>query len=248
MSSREQKNKSDNFKMILIIVLSIVVLVSVLVAIFVNLKNREGNVSASQSDNTETVLVNETVDLKNNQAKITELIVNYRKAFASGDIAALETIYSTDEVMDADTIRATANIIKGYENTTCYIKDGASENTYVVFVYDDLEIADIETLVPNLTYVYVMQSSDGSYYIYPGEYDTETSKYYFSDDIQSHIEKLITDEDIKNLYADINKKFTKLCEENEDLENFVQKISNTSTTNETNDSETVNQTDTANTQ
>lgn len=229
MSSREQKNKPDNIKVILIIVLSIVVIASALVVIFINLKSREGSKPADQSNNNaETVLVNETIDLGNNKVEITELILDYRKAFASGDIDALAKIYNTEQVMDADTIKATANIINGYENTTCYIKDGNEKNTYVVFIYDDLKIVDIETLVPNLTYVYVMQDSDGGYYIYPGEYDTESSKYYYSDEVQSHIEQLITDEDIKTLYADVNEKFVKLCEENEDLENFVQKISNTS--------------------
>jgi len=249
MSSREQKNKPDNIKMILIIILSIVVVISALVAIFVNLNNSAGSVPANQSDNTETVLVNETANSKNIEAKITELILNYRKAFATGDIDTLAKIYNTDQVMDADNIIATANIIKGYENTKCYIKEGNEENTYVAFVYDDLNIVDVDTLVPNLTYVYVMQKSDGSYYIYPGEYDTENSRYSFSNEIQSHIGKLIAAEDINNLYTDVNEKFIKLCEENEDLKKFMQKISDISDETRSSEeepatTETISQTDT----
>jgi len=241
MSSREQKNNRDDIKMILIIVLSIVVIVSAIVAIFINLKNGEGSKPADQNDsNSESVLVNETVDMQGIKTAINELILDYRAAFGSGDIDALANIYNMEEVIDADIIVKTANIIKGYENTTCYIKPGDVNNTYVVFIYDELRIADIEPLIPNLDYVYVMQQEDGSYYIYRGEYDKATGKYYYSNEIQAHIEQLISEEDIKALYTDVNERFAKLREEYEDLENFIQKIYAVS--NETDTEETIGET------
>ena len=135
--------------------------------------------------------------------------------------------------MNSDTIEATSQIIIGYENTTCYIKEGMDSNSKVVFIYDDLKVDGIETLIPNIAYVYMMQKEDGSYYIHPGEYDLNTSNYVYSSEIQKYISELIKENDIKTLYAETNEKFNQACNDDPDVRDFVDKLTQANTEKET---------------
>ena len=94
----------------------------------------------------------------------------------------------------------------------------------VVFIYDDLKIDGIDTRIPNVAYVYVKQKDDGSYYIYPGEYDKATSDYVYSSDIQKYISELIKDEEINSLYASVNEKMSKAMNDDPKVKDFVQKL------------------------
>ena len=140
--------------------------------------------------------------------------------------------------MNSDVITATSKIITGYENTACYIKDGMDDTSKVVFIYDDFKIADIDALIPNVSYVYLKQKADGTYFIYPGEYDQSTANYVYSSDIQKYISELIKDDDIKALYTSVNEKFSEPVSEDPKVKAFVDKLTggDTGSTDETGES------------
>ena len=242
MRRNVQRNVTGNHKTIIIIVLSVVVVVAIVAAVVFNMTHKSGNnqqtndtsSAAQTSDQTNAsdagaqtesgITVGTDEDPTAVKTAIETLVGQYRQAFADADIEKLKMIYNTDQVMDAETITAAAQIITGYENTKCYIKDGMDASSRVVFIYDDLKINGIETLVPNIAYVYVRRSDDGTWYIDPGTYDTASADYVYSSEIQKYISELIKEKDISKLYTTVSEKFNKLCEEDPQVKAFMDKL------------------------
>ena len=244
MKSTVPNHAPDERKKIILIILVTIALAAIIVALIFNLTggNREtADQKVPDQTGTETQSASESdadgasPDM---QTQIDALIDDYRTAFASADIDALKTIYNTDEVMNSDVITATAQIITGYENTACYIKDGMDDTSKVVFIYDDLKIDGIDTLLPNISYVYVRQKDDGSYYIYPGEYDPASADYVYGSDIQKYISELIKNEDIRALYSDVNDRMAAVIEEDPQVKAFVDELTQSAGESETASSDT----------
>lgn len=239
MNFKESNQNVDNQKKILIIILLIIAIVSIVAALI--LYFTDGNSGTDTVDETQVLKESDETSLEDEtqgeeqgettatteldeEEQIEQLIADYRTAFASGDVEALKTIYNTDEVLNSEVITATAEIITGYENTECTIKDGMDDDSKVVFIYDELVIEGLDTLVPNVSYVYVMKDSAGSYYIYPGEYDASTGDYVYSSDIQKYITELISDKDISSLYSTVNDELSEVMTEDPEVQSFVESL------------------------
>jgi len=169
------------------------------------------------------------------EAAIVSLVRQYRAACASGDTAAIAKLYNLTEVKNPHTFMAVATIITGYQNTACYIRPGLDDASKVVFIYDDLKLADFDTLVPNLSYVYVRAATDGSFYIYPGEYDEASMSYVYDKDILELIDNLEGDTEIAGLVKTVNEKFAQTCESNSALKDYIDQLSSVSDDQKNND-------------
>lgn len=253
MNTKKPKRASGEHKKVIILILIAIVLVSTIAALITGRSKKDSDGSARSQTDEESAqqngepIADETVSPEM-QVQIEYLISQYRSAFEDADIEALKGLYHTDTVMNADVITAASNIIKKYKNTTCYIKPGRDSNSKVVFIYDDLKIDGIDTLIPNITYVCLLSDDDGGYYIYPGEYDNATSDYVYSSDIQKHINELMKDKEISALYSSVNSKITKAMNEDPDVKAFVDQLMQTKEPAKEATSETQNTKETSETQ
>ena len=183
---RNSAMNSGNRKGIIIVVLSIIVIVSIAAAGIMTLTGKSKGKPDTNVSSNSNVVVDEDLVVKDNLEKdaipeVNALITKYRSAFSSGDVNALKEVYNTTEDINEDVLTSTSKIIESYQNTACYTKRGLEENSYFVFIYDELKIKDIDQLAPNMSMVYVKSTPAGSYYIYRGEFDTATQTYKFDD-------------------------------------------------------------------
>lgn len=226
---RNSAMNSGNRKGIIIVVLSIIVIVSIAAAGIMTLTGKsKGKPDASVSSNP-NVVVDENLVVKDNLEKdaipeVNALITKYRSAFSSGDVNALKEVYNTTEDINEDVLISTSKIIESYQNTACYTKRGLEENSYFVFIYDELKIKDIDQLAPNMSMVYVKSTPAGSYYIYRGEFDTATQSYKFDDTTQAYIDGLSADEEVVGLITDVQKKLKDACDKSPELKAFMDKL------------------------
>lgn len=96
---------------------------------------------------------------------INNLIANYFKAYASGDVDTLEMIATPISDNEKSYINVFSEYIESYENVVCYTKSGLTENSYLVSVYFDLKFYNVATMAPGLDFFYVETADDGSVYI-----------------------------------------------------------------------------------
>lgn len=226
---RNSAMNSGNRKGIIIVVLSIIVIVSIAAAGIMTLTGKSKGKPDTNVSSNSNVVVDEDLVVKDNLEKdaipeVNALITKYRSAFSSGDVNALKEVYNTTEDINEDILTSTSKIIESYQNTACYTKRGLEENSYFVFIYDELKIKDIDQLAPNMSMVYVKSTPAGSYYIYRGEFDTATQTYKFDDTTQAYIDGLSADEEVVELITDVQKKLKDACDKSPELKAFMDKL------------------------
>lgn len=236
-NSAGEENIAMNRNSILIIILSVVVVVAAIAGLVVNLGSKENKGTAANSGSLtaeSTISVDENTNaLQENQyPAVNELIANYRKAFKESDTDLLKKVYNSDQEINADVLTATSQIIEDYQNTQYYTKRGLNSGEYVVFVYDELKLADIKTLAPNLSVFYVKSADDGTLYIYRGDYNVATGSFQYDEATQNYINQLYQDQDVMDLISTVNTKMDSACANDSSLMEFMQKVrSKTSVTN-----------------
>ncbi|MCR4891323.1 MAG: SH3 domain-containing protein [Lachnospiraceae bacterium] len=102
---------------------------------------------------------------KNAHEDVNEFFNRYYKAMAAGDV---DTMIEMGNVMDEDDktrTKAKANFYEDYRNMSCFTKPGPEKNSYVVFVYYEIKVKNIDTLAPGLTTYYLCTAADGSLYL-----------------------------------------------------------------------------------
>ncbi len=214
---------------LLIIILSVVVTVSVIAGALVGAKrkgngNSAGSGSSSQAESSIEVIANDNKLELNKYPAVNELIANYRKAFKEGDTDLLKKVYNTDEEINKSILTGTSAVIEDYKNTQYYTKNGLKSGEYVAFVYDELKLADIKTLAPNLSVFYIKTTDNGTLYIYRGEYDSASGSYKYDEKTQAYIDKLYKDEDVMKLITTVNTKMDSACANDSDLMSFMEKL------------------------
>ena len=244
-SASSRRNAVMNRNSILIIILSVIVVVAAVAGLAVNLGGKESTKKnpSSTSDSAKaesSVSIDENTNAleENKYPEVSELIANYRKAFKEGDTDLLKKVYNSDQEINADVLTATSQIIEDYKNTQYYTKRGLNSGEYVVFVYDELKLADIKTLAPNLSVFYVKTEDDGSLYIYRGDYNAASGSFEYDEKTQNYINQLYQDQDVMELISTVNTKMDSACANDSSLMEFMQKVRSKTKVTDTSSAET----------
>lgn len=195
----ERKRKIQHRAAAVAMILAVVVIV-VSIVISSGDENKEKKTKIAKETQT-TVVVEEKTQanvLREDQyPEITELVQLYYSAKLTGDTASIEKYVDNIEDVDMAQVKASNEYIKKYKNIQCYTKTGLYDNTYVVFAYYEIKFKNIETLAPGIDVLYVIRDKEtGSVFIHNGA--TANA------DIKTYIEALGQDEDVANLYAQVN--------------------------------------------
>lgn len=167
-------------------------------------KDSSGDAKVHTSGNITKDMLQETGD-----KAIVELVNNYFTALTEGDLNKLSEIMDSVDGISADTLKAEGEYIEEYKNVKCYVKDGLNKNEYVVYVYYENKILNIDTLAPGAIILYVKKdAASNEYKIQSNINDDKISKY---------IKKLSKEKDIINFNKEVDDKLDKACIEDPDL-------------------------------
>ena len=135
-----------------------------------------------------------TSDLVKDDTAILTLVKKYYTAVAGKDVTTLETIVSPwNDDVKAEVLR-NDGVIESYNNISTYSKKGFSDNSYVVYVYFEGKVVNIDTQVPSLSMLYLTANAGGDLIVT----DWETSQ-----EIADYVETVKTDTDVQALIADV---------------------------------------------
>lgn len=159
-----------------------------------------------------------TENLVRDDAAILTVVREYYTAAAAKDVDTLSTIVSpwNDEVSKSILQN---NVVESYENISTYSKAGPVEGSYVVFVYFDGKVSNIDTLVPSLSMLYLTTDTSGSLIIS----DRESSK-----EVSDYIDQISSDADVQALVADVDSKCETAQESDPALKEFMETQSSSS--------------------
>lgn len=149
--------------------------------------------------------------------EINELIEKYFNAILTRDVETLNKIVESDHRLTEDEISKSGEYIEDYQNISCYTMKGLLDNTYIVYVYYEVKLLNIETAAPSLVRMYVCRNSEGSVYIYNGS---------ISDEMEAYAEQMDNNEDVRILVSEVNKSLKAACDADADLEEFYNRVLN----------------------
>ena len=165
-----------------------------------------------------------TSDLVKDDSAILTVMQSYYNAVADRDVATLSQIVEpwNDEVQE----RAFKSNVEKYENISTYSKQGLETGSYVVFVYFEGKLPDIDTTCPSLTRNYLETGDGGSLKVRPIiSWDT---------DILDYVESVSTDDDVQDLIADVKTMCDEAITKEPALAEFVKEIQKTGSSDEKN--------------
>jgi hypothetical protein len=151
------------------------------------------------------------------ESELTSLVETYFQAKQQVDMDVIAECVSNIQHIDEKKLLAEANYVEDYKNIQCTIKDGATEGAYRVYVYYDVKIYDIDTLVPSLNALYVKQKEDGDFEIYLGALKSSEQKY---------IDKLDESDEVKRLVLSVQSRLETVVSEDEDVREFYEMLEN----------------------
>lgn len=188
-------------------------LIIVLVVVFkgINTKEEEVQTKATVSSGS----VSEEPLEENAYPEVNELVKNYYKALADGDMDAVVANRNYTEDTEKIRLEKKSEYIESYENITCYTKKGLLENTYLAYVYYEVKFKDIDTLAPALNTLYICPNESGKLYIYEGEID---------DNVSAYLKALSTQDDVLDLFNRVQVSYNEAIEKDEKLNTFLTEL------------------------
>lgn len=159
---------------------------------------------------------------------INDLVKKYMSAKAACDYETIRTLVNDTSVIDEDDLRAKSEYIEDYRNIVCYTLNGPTEDSFVVYVYEDIKILNVNTLAPGMTRLYIKLDESGNPYIYLGAIDDETQKF---------IQETSSNQAVIDIINTVNTKLDEAVTKDEDLKKFVEDRSNEASTEDSSSSD-----------
>lgn len=153
--------------------------------------------------------LNESVD-----EKINDLVQSYFKASVAKDMDALGEIVTNISYVNENQLKVKYEYVEDVQNVECYLIDGPEEGTYLVYVYSELKIKDVDTLAPGLSRFYIITGEDGKLKVFFGA----DSK------IESFIEKADGSEEVKKLVSKVQTRLEEALSSDERLKEFNKRL------------------------
>lgn len=151
-------------------------------------------------------------------SEIQALFEDYFTAKKSCDVDKIKSLLThQDKAPSVDELQSKTEYIDDYRNIKTYLKKGPVEDTFVVYVYQEIKFTGVNTMAPGLSKFYLVKAADGLYKIFSGEMDQDLVEYYNERNEDADVKELLdktnqrgeeakaNDEDLKNFWDSIDK-------------------------------------------
>lgn len=174
----------------------------------------------TQKDTTQSV-IQENISTKKTQKKdpdadkkeVKNFMKTYYKRVQKNDLANLKSMVEDTNELEKNQ-KAIHRYVKKYKNLTYLVKQGADDESFIVYVTYEMKIKKISTLAPGMTSYYVMKNGD-TFCIYNNEkHDT--------DEIMDAKKQSQNSKEIKKLTKQINKRYEKALKQDKKLKQFFE--------------------------
>lgn len=174
----------------------------------------------TQKDTTQSV-IQEDVSTKKTQKKdpdadkkeVKNFMKTYYERVQKNDLANLKSMVEDTNELEKNQ-KAIHRYVKKYKNLTYLVKQGADDESFIVYVTYEMKIKKISTLAPGMTSYYVMKNGD-TFCIYNNEkHDT--------DDITDAKKQSQNSKEIKKLTKQINKRYEQAIKQDKKLKQFFE--------------------------
>lgn len=208
-NNNRKKKPKIRLDMIIAVIVAVVVIVGAIMLI--NHFTGKSDATASQSKKENSLM-------EEKYPEISDVVKNYLEAYLIEDSQQRLDILAqyVDNMGDINEGDIAQNkYVQSYSDIECYTKEGPYENTYVVYAYYHMQFKNIATSAPGISTLYVIRDSvTGNVYIHNG----------VSSDVEAYIKDVTQDEDVQELFKEVDKEFEDALASDEQLKAFFDKV------------------------
>jgi hypothetical protein len=117
-----------------------------------------------------------------------------------------------EETQPKETVAKIREVVEAYKNIKTYVKPGLEVDTYVVFATYDIKLHNIDTLVPGMSSLLIVQDDAGIFRI-----KNTTNE----ENVTEYINQLSKEEDMKEVIENVNAKLEDLVKKDSAVKEFV---------------------------
>ncbi|NBH27199.1 SH3 domain-containing protein [Lachnospiraceae bacterium] len=211
----------EHSKIVLPLILVVCVLITVVLAINANKKEaleKESQqaamaVASEQALPSVDELETPQFELEENaHPEINNLIRTYYDAQAEGDIETISSLNTYLDEIETIRVQELSKYIDSYPVLNVYTKPGLAENTYVTYVYSEVQFSDVDLPLPGMQTYYIGINDEGDYFINDGTYD---------DTVWNYIKEITLQDDVVDLNNKVVVEYNELLAEDEELNEFI---------------------------
>ena len=164
----------EHSKIVLPLILVVCVLITVVLAINANKKEaleKESQqaamaVASEQALPSVDELETPQFELEENaHPEINNLIRTYYDAQAEGDIETISSLNTYLDEIETIRVQELSKYIDSYPVLNVYTKPGLAENTYVTYVYSEVQFSDVDLPLPGMQTYYIGINDEGDYFL-----------------------------------------------------------------------------------
>ena len=156
---------------------------------------------------------NDAAETKKEDSETEKFMKTYYERVQKNDLENLKNMVEDTNELTEDQ-KAIHQYVKKYKNLTYLIKQGADDESYIVYVTYEMKIRKIKTLAPGMTSYYVMKKGD-TFCIYNNQkHDT--------DEITDAKKESQNSKEIKKLTKQINKRYELALKQDKKLKQFFE--------------------------
>ena len=204
LKNKKKKNFIQKHKGWFILIILAVLILAVILILALRPQTVKEDVSYMDQIRNEEVTVND-------DPKLTEFFTTYYEALSSGNTTALERMF--DDPTKAMITTEISTIVDSYDNLQIYKTQGIEEDSFVVFVYNDIHFANIEATAPSVDGFYLTKDeASGSYKLRADVAENE--------EILKYMNLVSYREPIRSLLSDTDAKLSEVLNGNKDLNNL----------------------------
>lgn len=127
------------------------------------------------------------------------------------DLTELKNMVEDQKLLEQEQ-KAIHQYVKRYNNLTYLIKQGADDESYIIYVTYEMKIKKIKTLAPGMTSYYVMKKGN-TFCIYNNEK-------HLTDEMLTARKQSQNSKEIKNLTKQVNQKYEQALKQDKKLKQF----------------------------
>lgn len=153
----------------------------------------------------------------NIRQELDTLVQRYYTAKQQVDMDTIAGCVSNVGHIDEKKLMTESEYVEDYRNISCKILDGATKGAYRIYVYYEVKIFNIDTLIPSLNALYIKQDDQGSFKIYLDTLKSGEQKY---------IDKLDNSKQVQDLVKSVQKQLETVISQDSEVRGFYEMLEN----------------------
>lgn len=156
---------------------------------------------------------------------IHDLLTEYYKDYAAGDIDALEKAASPVSDMEKSYIKFMSKLLDSYDIKEIYTKDGATEGSKLVSVYVQMHFKGLKSAAPGLDFFYVETDDSGALHINNlySSFNQTNKENAMDPSVVSAIASFEEQKDVVDLQTKVQQEYNEISLSDKDFEKFMSK-------------------------